>query len=74
MDLVSVGIFLKSPDTRQSAHEYFFTKAVFCKALSHGVLHSSLGGLVLKLRKFKGAFLFMMFCSSYVVVVLSVLT
>ena len=40
---------------------YFFTKAVFCKALSYGVLHSSSGGVVLKLRTFKGASLFMIF-------------
>ena len=43
---------------------FFFTKAVFCKALSYGELHSSSGGLVLKLRTFKGASLSLIFCNS----------
>ena len=73
MNLVSGGAFLKSP-TCGGALIIFFTKAVFCKAQSYGVLHSSSGGLVLKLRTFKGASLSMIFCSSWIVVLLSVLT
>ena len=63
MDLVSVGTFLDSP-TCGGALIFFFTKAVFCKALSYGVLHSLSGSLVLKLRIFKGASLSVIFCNS----------
>ena len=68
-DFVSVGAFLKSSDTRRSSH-HFPTKVVFFKPLSYDILHTPFikGDLVLKLWRFKGAFMFMFFACLFLFV------